>query len=106
MHIKPNTVYYEEAANFLKHKKGKILADDVDDYPVIYFVGNAKRFVLPYQYEFYTALSSPYNFVDYILVDTSSTKDKVFNFYKSQIPGFRLVYENKMFKIYEKGSLY
>jgi hypothetical protein len=106
MHIKPNTVYYEEAANFLKHKKGKILADDVDDYPVIYFVGNAKRFILPYQYEFYTVLSSPYNFVDYILVDTSSTKDKVLNFYKSQIPGFRLVYENKMFKIYEKENLY
>jgi len=105
MSIKPNIVYYKEAADFLRNTKGKILADDIDDYPVIYFADKPKRFVLPYQYEFNTALSFPYKFVDYILVDTSSDKDTIFSFYKNQIPGFRLVYENKMFRIYEKDKI-
>jgi len=105
MDIKPNIIYYKDAARFLSGTKGNILADDTDSYPVVYFVNEPKRFVLPYQYEFYTALSSPYNFVDYILVDTSSNADKIYNFYKNGISDFKLVYENQMFKIYERERI-
>ena len=46
----------------------RILMDDRSNFPILYFVHNAKPFVLPYQEMFAMALQQPQDLVDYVLV--------------------------------------
>jgi hypothetical protein len=47
---------------------GAILIDDSSLYPLVYTLGSPERFVLPYQYEYASALSNPGPFVRWIVV--------------------------------------
>ncbi len=44
-----------------------VLADDTRAFPVVFIDKHPERFVLPYQYEYETVLSSPQLFVRYVV---------------------------------------
>jgi hypothetical protein len=49
-------------------ERGAILIDDATLFPLVYLSHAADRFVLPYQYEYATALSNPQAFARYVVV--------------------------------------
>ncbi|MBI3358624.1 MAG: hypothetical protein HY037_03420, partial [Nitrospirae bacterium] len=68
-HYEKNIVEFQNVAAVLQHTKGEILLDDANLFPVVYFTGDARRFLLPYNYGFYSALSNPARFgVQYAVV--------------------------------------
>lgn len=61
-----------EMSNILKKFNcQKILSDDINTFEVIFFYGDVKKFILPYNYEFTAAVSNPYNYVDCVLLNLS-----------------------------------
>ena len=61
----------KRVARFLSSVLSKtdiVLLDDGAGYPIIVFYGNPKNFVLPYQYEFSSVVSSPEIYADYVIV--------------------------------------
>lgn len=61
-----------EMSNILKKFNcKKILSDDINNFEVIFFYGDVKKFILPYNYEFTVAVSNPYNYVDCIFLNLS-----------------------------------
>ncbi len=73
---------------------GSILLDDTVNYPLVYLVNDPKRFILPYEYEFDTALSAPHLFVRYLVASELASTDMVHGRFPlvslGVVPGFTL----------------
>ncbi|OQX11413.1 MAG: hypothetical protein BWK76_19180 [Desulfobulbaceae bacterium A2] len=73
---------------------GLILLDDTVNYPLVYLVNDPKRFILPYEYEFDTALSAPHLFARYLVASELASTDMVQGRYPlaplGLVPGFTL----------------
>lgn len=86
-------------------REGTILIDDTKGFPVVFLDGNPRRFILPYQYEYETVLSSPHLFVRYVII-SSSEKDRVAGRWQEalygSLYGFRLVGKFGNFFLYER----
>ncbi|MCX7822288.1 MAG: hypothetical protein N2260_02440 [Syntrophobacterales bacterium] len=86
-------------------QEGNILIDDARGFPLVFFEGNPRRFILPYQYEYETVLSSPYLFVRYVVV-SSTTIDRVAGRWQEalygNLHGFKLIGTFGHFILYER----
>jgi hypothetical protein len=79
----------------------KTLIDDASSFPVVVFLGDPKKFYLPYMYDYYAAISYPKAFANCIVVDKTNPRDKVFMRFPESSMGFLMDY----FIIYE-GTKY
>ncbi|MBW2072681.1 MAG: hypothetical protein JRI89_15690 [Deltaproteobacteria bacterium] len=73
--------------------KGRVLLDDTTLYSLVYLYGDPKRFLLPYEYEFETALSAPRLFVSYVVVSKNKFRDRLLGRYPLASAGFLQGYE-------------
>ncbi len=86
---------YQEIITFLNNREGKILLDDSGGYPLVYLMNKTERFILPYQYEFTAALSSPTHFADYAIAIKNQNSDLVYQRFKGGLKGFYTLFENE-----------
>lgn len=100
-----NTEEYKQIAEILKYKEGKILLDDQSFYPVVYFMKDPERFILPYQYEFNSAITNPALFADYVLGMKDKERDKVYRRFEHGVKGYYTIFENQDIIIWEKTKL-
>ncbi|MBI5193825.1 MAG: hypothetical protein HZA08_10350 [Nitrospirae bacterium] len=103
--IEENTGGYKQIAEILKYKKGKILIDDQGFYPVVYLMKDPERFILPYQYEFNSAIANPALFADYVIGMKDKNMDKVYRRFEYGVKGYYTIFENKDIIIWEKTKL-
>lgn len=86
----------------------KVLADDNFSYGVVYFHGSPKKFILPYNYEFFSYLSFPNFHVDCLLMDRTKRRDLVLRrFPKADVgfvKGYYLAFEGERFMVYVKAG--
>jgi hypothetical protein len=86
---------------------GQILMDDSTLYPLVDVLGSPQRFVLPYQYEFATALSNPAPFVRYIVVGRRSD-DRIYALYPAaefgRLPHFHVRYRRSEAIVFERDG--
>jgi hypothetical protein len=86
---------------------GQILMDDSTLYPLVDVLGSPQRFVLPYQYEFATALSNPAPFVRYIVVARRSD-DRIYALYPAaefgRLPHFHVRYRRSDAIVFERDG--
>lgn len=86
----------------------KILSDDAYTFPVVYFKGDVKNFILPYNYGFYSAVSNPLIFADCLLISNSPRDILNKRFPKAQkgfVDGFYLYYDGERYKIYTRRNM-
>jgi hypothetical protein len=108
--IEDSSVSHARAVAKHIRPNGLILIDDARGFPVVFVEGNARRFILPYQYEYETVLSAPQFFVDYVIVYSGKAKipvqDRVAGRWPEALfgylPGFRLVGHFGDFILYER----
>lgn len=83
----------------------KILLDDTVNYPLVLLVNNPKKFVLPYEYEFEMVLSTPAQFVRYLVVSDLTSSDAVQGRYpmavNGYVPDFSLIGKFENLYLYE-----
>ncbi len=60
-----------ELVAVLRHEPGTVLLDDARLFPIVLLEGNPQRFLLPYEYEFQSALRTPSLFARFVVVDSS-----------------------------------
>ncbi|MDW8237720.1 MAG: hypothetical protein RMJ32_04865 [Aquificaceae bacterium] len=94
-----------ETANAIKNIGcEKVLTDDNFNYGVVYFYGSPKKFIMPYNYEFFSYLSFPKYHVDCLLINKTKRRDLVLRrFPKANIgfvKGYYLAFEGEKFMIY------
>jgi hypothetical protein len=85
-----------------------ILLDDANGYPIVTFTKNPRRFLMPYQYPFRSAVISPSSFVDALIVGdpkTNEGKTDVLNqfhhdIYKNGLPSFHLLMDVHPWRLY------
>ncbi|MEN3028063.1 MAG: hypothetical protein ABDH29_02330 [Aquificaceae bacterium] len=84
----------------------KTLADDVYSFPVVYFSGEPKRFVLQYNYEFYTYMSNPWLYADCLLLSIEGRGDALaLHFSKAKhgfLQGYYLVHKGEKYMLYRR----
>jgi hypothetical protein len=83
---------------------GPILIDDSALYPLVYTLGSPQRFILPYQYEYASALSNPAKFVEYIVV-ARRADDTIYALYPgaefNHVPHFHELYRLPDYIVFE-----
>ena len=103
--IKSNLESYKKVAQVLKDCD-KVLLDDAGGFPIVYLVGDPKKFYLPYMYEYYTVLSYPEIFADCLIVDKANANDKVMvRFPKASmgfLKGYSLIYEDERYNVFRR----
>lgn len=86
---------------------GQILIDDSALYPLVYTLGSSGRFILPYQYEYASALSNPSKFVQYVVV-ARRTDDTVYALYPGaefgRMPNFHETYRIQDYIVFERDG--
>jgi hypothetical protein len=86
---------------------GPILIDDSALYPLVYALGSPARFILPYQYEYASALSNPSKFVRYVVV-ARRTDDTIYALYPGaefgRIPHFHEAYRLPDYLVFERDG--
>ena len=101
-----NLVPFRELATKLG-SAGPILIDDAVLYPLVYTLGSPGRFVLPYQYEYASALSNPSAFVRYVVV-ARRADDTVYALYAraefGRLPGFHEVFRQLDYIVFERDG--
>lgn len=103
--IEENIGNYKQIAETLKHKEGKILLDDQGFYPVVYLMKSPERFILPYQYEFNSAIANPALFADYVIGMKDKDRDAVYRRFEHGVKGYYTIFENEDIIIWEKTKL-
>ncbi len=100
-----NTEIYKQIAELLKYREGKILIDDQSFYPVVYLMNAPERFILPYQYEFNSAISNPARFADYVIGMKDINRDKVYQRFEPGVKGYFAIFDNQDITVWEKSRL-
>ncbi len=100
----------KEVASYLRRLDGKIFFDDTYNYPVVFFHGNPKQFILPYQFKFGFYLKYPFLISEYVLVpDPKEEKDLVNENNRSLIfeedANRKIVKEIGRWRVFESTSL-
>jgi hypothetical protein len=87
---------------------GPILIDDSALYPLVYVLGSAARFILPYQYEYASVLSNPGLFVKYVVV-ARRADDTIYALYPGaefgRMPGFHEYYRSLQFIVFQRDGV-
>ena len=86
---------------------GAILIDDSALYPLVYTLGSPSRFILPYQYEYASALSNPSKFARYVVV-ARRTDDTIYALYPGaefgRVPHFHEFYRLTGYIVFERDG--
>jgi hypothetical protein len=86
---------------------GPILIDDAALYPLVYTLGSPGRFILPYQYEYASALSNPSAFVRYVVV-ARRPDDTIYALYAGaefgRLPRFHEVFRLPGYIVFERDG--
>jgi hypothetical protein len=86
---------------------GPILIDDSSLYPLVYTLGSPERFILPYQYEYASALSNPAPFVRYVVV-ARRADDTIYALYPGaefgRFPHFHETYRLPEYIVFERDG--
>jgi hypothetical protein len=89
-----NLTSYRQIASYIGDD-GMILMDDTTLYPLVYVMPSPRRFLLPYQYEYASALSNPRMYARYVVVACRGD-DGVFALYPGaafgRLPGFHEIF--------------
>lgn len=99
-----------EVASYLRQLDGKIFFDDTYNYPVVFFHGNPKQFVLPYQFKFGFYLKYPFLISKYVLVPNPKEGKDLVNennrslFFEEGANG-KIVKESGRWRVFESTSL-
>ena len=88
----------------------KVLMDDAVNFPIIYLINDASRFILPYQNEFFLTLQQPDLLTDFILVPGSETRgqeqDRILSYWpqlvETTLPGFQEVFGSSHYKLLQR----
>ncbi|MCS7262754.1 MAG: hypothetical protein NZ560_05000 [Aquificaceae bacterium] len=84
----------------------KTLADDAYSFPVVYFSKEPGRFVLQYNYEFYTYMSNPWLHADCLLLFTKGRGDALsLHFRRARegfLQGYYLVHQGSKYMLYKR----
>ena len=99
-----NLSSYQAMAALFNDHPGKILLDDLNGYPLVYLMKTPERFILPYQFEFATALSNPAQFVHYVVAWKDKNNDFVFQRFGHHIEQFRKRFEDEKVIIWERAK--
>lgn len=96
----------KEIANYLRQLDGGILFDDTYGYPVVFFHGSPKAFILPYNFEFGFYMTSPEKISKYVLVsDPEEERDLISqnnkNIFFEKNPAWELVEETGRRKLFK-----
>ncbi|TKJ46453.1 hypothetical protein CEE34_08820 [Candidatus Aerophobetes bacterium Ae_b3a] len=78
---------YQEIVNIVSKTKEKVLLDDAQLYSIVALDGVPQRYILPYNYEFGSALSQPSLFVEYVVVYADPNKDRIAGAWPQVIDG-------------------
>lgn len=105
--IEKNLEEDKKVAKILKEENcEKILIDDAGSFPVIVFVGEPRRFYLPYMYEYYSVLTSPEVFADCLVVNKTNPANKLnMRFpYASMgfLEGYFLIYDGRKYNVFKR----
>lgn len=97
---------HREMADYLSRLDGKIFFDDTYNYPVVFFHGDPKAFILPYQFEFEFYIRSPHTASDYVLVSNPKRGRDLLSQSNSDIfferdPRWRLIKEVDGLKLFK-----
>jgi hypothetical protein len=86
----------------------RILIDDTSAYQLVYLADDPRRFILPYQYEYASALSNPRAFADVAVVGRRSD-DQLASLYpaaeRGLLPGFHEVFRNAAFIVFRRDGV-
>jgi hypothetical protein len=85
----------------------RILVDDTSAYQLVYLADDPHRFILPYQYEYASALSNPRAFADVAVVGRRSD-DLLASLYPGtehgRLPGFHETFRNDAFIVFRRDG--
>ena len=106
-HVQPNIDEYEQVSGYLlQHEGGRILVDDTIFYPVVYLVNEPRRFILPYQYDFDTALANPRAMARFVVGSRNAHADGITSIHQTIADGYlrdyNLVFSTKNYFIFER----
>jgi hypothetical protein len=101
-----NLVPFRQLAGELG-SEGPVLIDDAVLYPLVYTLGSPGRFILPYQYEFASALSNPAAFVRYVVV-ARRPDDTIYALYSGaefgRLPRFHEIFRQPDYIVFERDG--
>lgn len=77
--VAPNLDEYRQVVAILAApgRVGRVLLDDTTFYPVVALSNDPKRFILPYEYEYTTALADPRLFASFVVASRNNGADAV-----------------------------
>lgn len=96
----------KQVAAYLKKLNGRIFFDDTNGYPVVFFHGNPKVFILPYQFEFGFYIKCPSLISRYLALPSPHGKSDAVNGSNSDIfygknPKWKLIEQVGEWRIFE-----
>ncbi len=104
--VEANLTPFRDLATHLG-TEGPILIDDSALYPLVYTLGSPQRFILPYQYEYASALSNPAEFVQYVVV-ARRADDTIYALYPGaefkHLPHFHETYRLPGYIVFERDA--
>jgi hypothetical protein len=102
----PSITEYRDIADTLRGTSGSILADDGVFYPVVALSDDPARFILPYQFEFPTALGNPRLAAQYVITTRERRADIVSSVHAGAasgvLPGFAVLRTTEHYLVYER----
>lgn len=106
--VAPNLTEYRAVADALSaHGDGPVLLDDTIFYPVIFLTGEPQRFILPYQYEYETALANP-RLARYVVASRHDTSDALTATHPTiadgTLPGFAVVATTAHYLVFARSE--
>jgi hypothetical protein len=97
--------YRDVVAQFASAER--ILIDDTSAYQLVYLADDPRRFILPYQYEYASALSNPRAFADTVVVGRRRD-DSIAALYPSAerglLPGFHETFRDDAFIVFRRDG--
>jgi hypothetical protein len=107
--IVPNIAEFEAVANCLQaHPGGRILADDTIFYPVVFLVGDASRFILPFEYEYDTIVANPVEFARIVIAARRGATDTVASIHptieQGWLPGYHAILTEPDYIVFERSE--
>lgn len=104
----PPMAVYQQVVDIIRKGEGRVLLDDSQLYPIVALDRLPKRYLLPYNYEFPSALSQPSYFVEYVVVYTDPVKDRIASAWpdvmKGRLPGFYPVFTKEKIVVFRRSS--
>jgi hypothetical protein len=93
----------KDMANYINGlpDNSRILVDDAIAYPIVAFIYNVKNLTLPYQESFLSAIETPWDYDNYILIATSKNRINAYSILNPRYgPVINMASNNKLQLVY------